>query len=273
MSFDWLREQPVSRLKARFLDAGEAAPAGLLAALEADGRRAARDLAGRIRARQTRDQAEQQRLRRLLTFETELWEQGVARIAGVDEAGVGPMAGPLVAGAVILPRDYALRDLDDSKKLDEATRDRLGARIRADAVAWAVGIAEVEEIERLNVYHAGLLAMRRAVDGLAETPDFILTDARALSDCAIAQRNIIRGDSLSASIAAASIVAKTTRDAMMCELDRRFPGYGFAVHKGYPTPAHFRALRELGASPVHRRGYRPVREVLGLAPPVQSESR
>ena len=261
-----LQQQSVGRLKARFLDAGGPLPKGLLDALDADSRRAARDLAAKIRARRQANRAEGQRLHRLLKFETELWEQGLERIAGVDEAGIGPMAGPVVAGAVVLPHDYKLHELDDSKKLSEATRERLAARIKADAVAWAVGIAEVEEIERLNVYHAGLLAMRRAVEGLAEKPGFILVDARTIPDCTIAQRRIVKGDSLSASIAAASIIAKTTRDAMMMEIDLRFPGYGFAAHKGYPTPEHFRTLRDLGASPVHRRSYRPVREVLGLEP-------
>jgi ribonuclease HII len=263
---DDLQQQSVAQLKARFLDAGTPLPAGLLDALEADPRTAARALAGRLRARQQRQRAEEQRLRRLLKFETELWAQGFQRIAGVDEAGVGPMAGPVVAGAVVLPRDYKLPNLDDSKKLDEATRDQLAARIKADAVAWAVAIADVEEIDRLNVYQAGLLAMRRAMDGLGQLPDFILVDARRIPDCSIPQRGIIRGDSLSASIAAASILAKTTRDAMMVEFDRQYPGYGLAEHKGYPTPAHFRALRERGVLPIHRRSYRPVREVLGLAP-------
>ncbi|MGH9840867.1 MAG: ribonuclease HII [Blastocatellia bacterium] len=264
-----LQQQPVSQLKARFLDAGESLPKGLLEALEADSRRAARELAAKIRARRQADRAEGQRLRQLLKFEIELWEQGIGHIAGVDEAGVGPMAGPVVAGAVVLPRACELPNLNDSKKLDEATRERLAAQIKAGAVAWAVGIAEVEEIDRLNIYRASLLAMRRAVEGLSATPDFVLpdfvlVDARTIPDCPAPQRGIVRGDALSASIAAASIIAKTTRDAMMMELDRQFPGYGFARHKGYPTPAHFKALRDLGASPVHRRSYRPVREVLGL---------
>ncbi len=275
--FEALQQQPVSQLKARFLDAGESLPKGLLEALEADSRRAARELAAKFRARRQTNRAEGQRLRRLLKFETELWAQGMERIAGVDEAGIGPMAGPVVAGAVVLPCAYKLRELpnlpnlNDSKKLDEVTRERLSALIKAVAVAWAVGIAEVEEIDRLNIYQAGLLAMHRAVDGLNATPnfvlpDFVLVDARTIPDCPVPQRGIVRGDALSASIAAASIIAKTTRDAMMVELDRRFPGYGFAAHKGYPTPEHFRALRDLGASPVHRRSYRPVREVLGLEP-------
>lgn len=264
-------QQSVITLKASFLDCGQVLPKGLLEALESDHRQGARDLAVRLRARQSENRAEGQRLRHLLKFETELWEQGFELIAGVDEAGVGPLAGPVVAGAAILPRDYKLRELDDSKKLDEAKRDQLAERIKADAVAWAIGIAEVEEIDRLNIYRAGLLAMRRAVEGLSYSPnfvlpDFVLVDARTIPELTVPQRGIVRGDSLSASIAAASILAKTTRDAMMLELDRKFPGYGLAGHKGYPTPEHFAALKKLGASPVHRRSFRPVREVLGLDP-------
>ncbi|HEX5084497.1 MAG TPA: ribonuclease HII, partial [Blastocatellia bacterium] len=157
-----------------------------------------------------------------------------------------------------------LRELDDSKKLDEATRDRLAEKIKTDAIAWAVGVAEVEEIEVLNIYHASLLAMRRAVERLTPAPDFILVDARRIPDCAAPQRGLIHGDALSASIAAASIIAKTTRDAMMIDLDAQYPGYGLAGHKGYPTPRHVEALRRLGPSPIHRRGFRPVREALNL---------
>jgi ribonuclease HII len=262
---EWIR-QPVSRLKARFLDAREPAPRGLLEALETDSRRGARDLAARLRERANANRAEGQRLRRLMKYESELWAQGFNLIAGVDEAGVAPLAGPVVAGAVVLSRGYRLREIDDSKKLDEPTRERLAQRIKTDAIAWAVGVADVEEIEILNIYHAGLLAMRRAVESLNHAPDFILVDARKIPDCVAPQRGIVRGDSLSASIAAASIIAKTTRDAMMVELDAQYPGYGLAEHKGYPTPRHFEALRRLGASPIHRRGYRPVREVLGLEP-------
>src|SRR5262249_26400022 len=209
------------RLKALFLDGREPAPRGLLEALESDPRRSARELAARLRARAHGNRVEGQRLRRLLKYESEIWAQGFNLIAGVDEAGVGPLAGRVVAGAVVLARDYKLRELDDSKRLDEPTRGRLAQRIKSEAVAWAVGVAEVEEIDVLNIYHAGLLAMRRAVENLKTAPDFILVDARTIPDCVAPQRGVVRGDSLSASIAAASIIAKTTRDAMMVELDAR----------------------------------------------------
>lgn len=263
---DELLQQSLFSLKASLLDQQTTLPKGLLEALDADSRRGARDLAAKLRQRQQENRAEGQRLRHLLKFEIELWEQGFARIAGVDEAGVGPLAGPVVAGAAILPQGYKLRELDDSKKLDEAKRDQLAERIKADAVAWAIGVAEVTEIDSLNIYHASLLAMRRAVESLNAKPDFVLVDARTIPQCLAPQRGIVRGDSLSASIAAASILAKTARDAMMAELDQKFPGYGLAGHKGYPTPEHVAALRRLGASPVHRRSFRPVREVLELEP-------
>ena len=259
-------QQSVTALKAAFLDNGEALPKGLLEGLETDQRQGARDLAIKLRARQSENRVEGQRLRHLLKFESELWDQGFELIAGVDEAGVGPLAGPVVAGTAILPRNYKLRELNDSKKLDETTRDQLAEKIKVDSLAWAIGIAEVEEIDQLNIYHAGLLAMRRAVEALSINPDFLLVDARKIPDVPMPQRVIVRGFSLTASIAAPSILAKTARDAMMLELDQQFPGYGLAGHKGYSTPEHFAALKKLGATPIHRRSFRPVREALGLDP-------
>jgi ribonuclease HII len=266
-----LLQLPLSVLKERFLDKESTLPRGLLAALESDERRGVRELAKKMRARRRKNLQEARRLKKILRFETELWREGFERIAGVDEAGMAPLAGPVVAGAVILPKNYRLKGLNDSKKiLDSAKREELAARIRLDALAWAVGYAEIDEIDELNIYHAGLLAMRRAVEALRVEPDFLLVDARKIPDCVCPQRGIIRGDLLSASIAAASIIAKTTRDALMKELDRQFPGYGLAAHKGYPTPEHCRALKELGALPIHRRSFSRVREVLGLDP-VQTE--
>jgi ribonuclease HII len=261
----------LSELRERYLDGGRRLPAGLLAALEADARAGARALAKQLRDRQRANRAEGQRLRNLLRFEEELWESGHVHVAGVDEAGMAPLAGPVVAAAVILPKGYRLKDLDDSKKiLDAARREALAADVKANAVAWAVGLAEVEEIDRLNIYHAGLLAMSRAVKGLSQRPDFVLVDARTVPECPAPQRGIIRGDALSLSIAAASVVAKTTRDALMAQLDAEHPGYGLASHKGYPTPQHFQALKALGASPIHRRSFGPVKEVLGLLPVQQA---
>ncbi len=257
----------IRELKERFLDGDEAVPDGLLEVLKRDSRQGARRLADAICRRRTRNRREGMRLRALLRFEVELWQQGCERIAGVDEAGMAPLAGPVVAAAVILPCNYRLPGLDDSKKiLDERRREALAHQIKRDSLSWSVGRAEVEEIDQLNIYRAGLLAMNRAVDGLSLQPDFVLVDARTIPHCPYPQRGIVHGDALSASIAAASIVAKTTRDAYMIELDCIYAGYGFASHKGYPTPAHVEQLRRLGVLPVHRRSFAPVRAALGLIP-------
>lgn len=262
---EWLA-LPVTQLKAHLLQPDAIIPHGLLDALAHDSRSGARALAAQLRKRRQANQIEGQRLRFLLKYEQELWQQGFQFIAGVDEAGVGPLAGPVVASAVILPEGYKLRELNDSKKLDEAQRNRLAEQIKQDALAWAVAQAEVSEIDRLNIYHAGLLAMRRAVESLAPMPDYILVDARTIPQITQPQRGIIKGDSLSASIAAASVLAKTSRDALMESFEREYPGYGFAAHKGYPTPEHCAALRQHGALPIHRRSFRPVREVLHTEP-------
>lgn len=270
-SLEALLEKPIPELKALFIDRARPVPRGLVEALETDQRQGAHHLAKRIRARWRSNRSEGQRLHSLLRFEIELWAEGYSFVAGVDEAGMAPLAGPVVAGAVILPRHYKLRGLNDSKKiLDPETREELARQIKQDAVCWSFGFAEVEEIDRINIYHAGLLAMQRAFQGLSCVPDFVLVDARRIPNCPTPQRGIIRGDALSASIAAASIIAKTTRDAHMLEMDRTYAGYGFASHKGYPTPEHCRALKELGALPIHRRSFARVREVLGLDP-VQTE--
>lgn len=270
-SLEELLAKSIPELRARFLDRNRPVPNGLLEALEVDSRQGAHQLAKRIRERRRGNRAEGQRLHSILRFEIELWNEGYNFVAGVDEAGMAPLAGPVVAGAVILPRHYKLRGLNDSKKiLDPEMRQELAQQIKQDAVCWSFGFAEVDEIDKINIYHAGLLAMQRAFQGLSCAPDFVLVDARRIPNCPAPQRGIIRGDALSASIAAASIIAKTTRDAYMLEMDGLYTGYGFASHKGYPTPEHCRALKELGALPIHRRSFARVRQVLGLDP-IQTE--
>jgi len=266
-TLEQILSKSIPELRERFVERSRPVPRGLVEALEADSRQGAHQLAKLIRERWRKNRAEGQRLHNLLKFEIDLWEQGFNLVAGVDEAGMAPLAGPVVAGAVILPKNYKLKKLNDSKQiLDCEVRDELAQQIKADALVWSVGIAEVEEIDTINIYHAGLLAMRRAVEGLMQQPDFILVDARRIPHCSTPQRGIIKGDTLSASIAAASIIAKTTRDAIMTEMDSVLPGYNFATHKGYPTPEHCRCLKELGATPIHRRSFARVREALGLDP-------
>jgi len=270
-SLEDLLNKSIPELSDIFVRRQRRVPKGLLEALDVDRRQGAHQLAKRIRERYRENRSEGQRLHFLLRFEIELWSQGYGMVAGVDEAGMAPLAGPVVAGAVVLPQNYKLRGLNDSKKiLDPEKRDELAQQIKQDAICWAAGIAEVEEIDKINIYHAGLLAMQRAVQGLSSSPDFILVDARKIPNCQTPQRGIIRGDALSASIAAASIIAKTTRDALMLQLDQVYSGYGFATHKGYPTPEHCRTLKALGALPIHRRSFARVREALGLDP-IQTE--
>src|SRR5688572_24164956 len=210
-SLEDLLSKSIPELSDLFVRRRRPVPKGLLEALDVDRRQGAHQLAKRIRERYRENRAEGQRLHFLLRFEIELWAQGYGFVAGVDEAGMAPLAGPVVAGAVILPQNYKLRGLNDSKKiLDPEKRDEFATQIKQDAVCWSVGVAEVEEIDKINIYHAGLLAMQRAVQGLSCQPDFVLVDARKIPNCQAPQRGIIRGDALSASIAAASKIGRAS---------------------------------------------------------------
>ena len=192
------------------------------------------------------------------TLERELRARGFRAVAGVDEVGRGALFGPVVAAAVILSPDRPVRGLNDSKLLDAERRQVLDARIRERAVAWAVAAVDSATIDLLNIYQASRLAMRTAVSRLNPAPDFVLIDAVPL-ELRIPQRPLIKGDARCHAIAAASIVAKVYRDALMCVWDEVFPGYGLASHKGYSTPEHWKALRELGPTPLHRLSFEPVR--------------
>jgi ribonuclease HII len=196
-------------------------------------------------------------LRCTMKYEKIAWAQGARMVAGVDEVGRGSLFGPVVAAAVILNPGDRIRGLRDSKLLVAERREVLSERIRERAIAWSVAAVDAETIDRINIYQASRLAMREAVVRLAEAPDHLLVDAMRL-DLELAQQAIIHGDALSASIAAASIVAKVERDRMMRELDTVYPQYGLASHKGYCTPQHLAALREHGACPLHRQSFAPV---------------
>lgn len=256
----------VGELRERYLDRGRPLPRRLYEALRADPRSGVAAILDAIESRQRSNRREGQRVARLCRFERELETQGFAHIAGVDEAGMSPLAGPVVAGAVVFPQGYRRNGIDDSKKLSAEQREELAVHIKREALAWAIGVVEPDEIDRINIYRAGLLAMRRAVEALSVSPDYLLIDARSLKELPVPQRGIVRGDSQSISIAAASIVAKTARDARMVELDQRFPGYGFARHKGYPVHEHVRAIAALGVCEQHRRSFAPVRAALGGEP-------
>ena len=189
------------------------------------------------------------------TLEKELREQGYAAVCGVDEAGRGPLCGPVVAAACILPPDYIPEGLNDSKKLTEKKREKLYDVIIQNALAYCIAEASVEEIDELNILEADLLAMRRAIDGLQIKADFALIDGNIARDFQIPAKAIVHGDAISPSIAAASILAKVTRDRKCLELDAQYPQYGIAKHKGYGTKAHMQALREHGPSPIHRKQF------------------
>jgi ribonuclease HII len=256
----------LAQIQVRYVREGRPLDKSVEDALRADTRAGARAILDAVERRRFENRSEGQRLRKLLRFETELWLAGTMRVAGVDEAGMSPLAGPVCAAAVIFAPGTRIPGVDDSKKLDPAARARLAVEIKETALAWSVGWAEVDEIDSLNIYWAGLLAMRRAVEGLASKPDHVLIDARKLKDLDIPQRAIVQGDCKSLTIAAASIIAKTSRDELMCKLDTEYPGYGLRFHKGYPVRDHLLALDELGAAPIHRRSFAAVRKVLGLPP-------
>jgi ribonuclease HII len=183
-------------------------------------------------------------------------------VAGVDEVGRGPLCGPVVTAAVILDPARPIEGLNDSKKLSEVRRERLFDEIRAKALAWCIGRAEVEEIDRLNILQATFLAMQRAVEGLTIQPRLALIDGNRCPKLQVPSAPVVGGDARVPAIAAASILAKVSRDREMAELDLIYTGYGMAGHKGYPTPAHLEALRRLGPTPIHRRSFAPVRALL-----------
>jgi len=184
-------------------------------------------------------------------------------VVGVDEAGRGPLAGPVVAAAVVLPRTYDLAGLGDSKIISPKRRRRLERLIKVQALSWSIGRAEVEEIDNLNILQATLLAMQRAVALLKVAPDLALVDGNQAPSLTCRVKTVVKGDATEPTIAAASILAKVYRDRVMCALDSRFPGYGFAEHKGYPTPRHLQALQQRGITRIHRRSFHPVRLAIG----------
>ena len=193
-----------------------------------------------------------------LRHERKLWRTGIETVAGVDEAGVGPMAGPVVAAAVVFPRETFIKGVHDSKQLLAEQREELHVKIRERALTFGIGVAEVEEIDRLNIYWATMRAIERALAGLKRAPEHVLIDGRKVPGLAIPQTHIVGGDRKSFCIAAASILAKVTRDRIMTAYDDQYPGYGFAQHKGYCTEDHFQLLEQLGPSPIHRRSFSPV---------------
>lgn len=194
-------------------------------------------------------------------YENKLFEQGLKLICGIDEAGRGPLAGPVFAGAVILDPKNPIPGLKDSKQLSAKAREELAKQIKTKAVCWAVAMVSEKEIDLINIYQASKKAMLLAIEKCEVKPDFLLVDAMPLKEIEIPSLSIIKGDQLSASIAAASIIAKTERDKYMERMDTIYPGYNFARHKGYPTLEHLEKLKELGPSKIHRFSFKPVRDL------------
>ena len=253
----------IEEIRQQCLDGQKPVSAQFLNKLSRDPRQGVRKLREILKRRYEQERAERLRLQNMLNFERVLWKSGIRAIAGVDEVGVGPLAGPVVAAAVVFPPNTELDGIDDSKQLEPEQRTKLAARIREHATAIGVGSAEVGEIDRLNIYHAGLLAMRRAIEALPLAPEHVLVDARVIPGVSIPQNSFNKGDGINFSIAAASIIAKTHRDRLMEDLEKEYPGYGFAQHKGYSTLEHQNAIRELGPCPIHRLSFQFIRELCG----------
>lgn len=257
------KQLSLQAIRERFLDDATPVSPHTLNALKRDARSGARQIYVALKKRYTREREERLRLDGMLNFERVLWKSGIRHIAGVDEVGVGPLAGPVVAAAVMFPPGTEVPGVDDSKRLDPAQRAALAEKIHACASAIGIGMADVAEIDQLNVYHAGLLAMRRAVEALPVAPQHVLVDARTIPGVPMPQNPFTKGDGINFSIAAASIIAKTHRDRLMVDMDSLYPEYGFARHKGYGTAVHQDAIRRYGPCPIHRMSYPFLRELSG----------
>jgi len=198
----------------------------------------------------------------LLNYEKELYKQGYKLIGGVDEAGRGPLVGPVVASCVILPMNYSCPGLNDSKQLSEKKREQLYDIIMRDAISVGIGVVDAKKIDEINILEASRLAMKLAIDNMDVKPEYVLSDAMKLTNIDIPYKDIIHGDALSLSIAAGSVIAKVTRDRMMYELDKKYPEYGFAKHKGYPTKLHMENLKKYGVLDIYRFTYKPVSDLI-----------
>jgi ribonuclease HII len=257
-----LTRRSIEQIRGQLLE-GNPISAHFLKQLGRDPRQGVRKMYEIARKQYEKQRSERLRLENMLNFERVLWRSGIHSVAGVDEVGMGPLAGPVVAAAVIFQPGTEILGIDDSKRLDPENRVKLESVIRQTAAAIGIGMADVGEIDRLNIYQAGILAMRRAIEALPLNPQHLLIDARTIPDVSIPQNAFHKGDGINFSIAAASIIAKTHRDRIMEELENSFPGYGFAHHKGYSTPEHQNAIRSLGPCPIHRMSYAFIRELCG----------
>lgn len=232
----------------------------LLAALQQDSRRSVQAMAQRLQRQMEKREVERRRIAAMWQFEQQAKTRGYQWIAGTDEVGRGPLAGPVVAAAVILPETAELPEIKDSKKLTEQQREQLNGLIKEQALAWAIAEVSEKEIDAINILEASRLAMQKAVEGLSkrQAADFVLLDGLPNPRIQLPSQAIIKGDNKSISVAAAAIIAKVYRDNLMKAYDAQYPGYGFAIHKGYPTAEHMQAIAELGPCPLHRMSFRPL---------------
>jgi ribonuclease HII len=253
----------IEEIRERYARADAAVTPQALNKLKRDPRHGVRQIYEALKKRYERDFAERTRLDAMLNFERVLWRAGVQHIAGVDEVGMGPLAGPVIAAAVVFKPHTELAGIDDSKRLDLDQRLDAERRIRAVAAGIGIGSAAVEDIDTVNIYHAGLLAMRRAIEALPMRPQHVLVDARSIPGVDAPQNCFNKGDGIDFSIAAASIIAKTHRDRLMDELATQYPAYGFERHKGYSTPEHQAAIRAHGPCAIHRKSFTFIRELCG----------
>jgi ribonuclease HII len=258
-----LNNLSIEQIREQILQGNQPITPQFLNKLRRDPREGVRKVCELLKKRYAKERSDRLRVLNMLNFERVLWKSGIQSVAGVDEAGTGPLAGPVVAAAVVFPPGTEIRGIDDSKRLVFEQRVEMEAVIRRTATAIGVGLAEVGEIDRFNIYRAALLAMRRAVEALPTKPEHLLIDARVIPDISIPQNSFNKGDGINFSIAAASIIAKTYRDRLMGELEKEYPGYGFAQHKGYGTAEHQEAIRQLGPCPAHRMSFPFIRELCG----------
>ncbi|MGH7827254.1 MAG: ribonuclease HII [Candidatus Binatia bacterium] len=258
-----LRNLSIDEIRREVFKGSQPVTAHVLQQLGRDPRQGVQKIYEFAKKQYDKQRTERLRVQNMLNFERVLWKSGIHSIAGVDEAGVGPLAGPVVAAAVIFSPGTEIAGIDDSKRLDPEQRAKMEAAIRVGAAAIGIGVADVGEIDRLNIYHAALLAMQRAVEALPLKPEHLLIDARTIPGVTVPQNCFYKGDGINFSIAAASIIAKTYRDRLMEELENAYPGYGFAQHKGYSTPEHQAAIRGFGPCPVHRMSFPFIRELCG----------
>ncbi len=257
-----LQQMKTKEVEALLNQADKADAVQLLELMLLDSRKAVQNLAVKYQRQLEKQEKERQRMAAMWQFEHEAKAKGYRWIAGTDEVGRGPLAGPVVAAAVILPEDADLPEIKDSKKLSEKQREQLDKLIKEQAVAWAIAEVDWKTIDDINILEASRLAMQKSVQMLAQPADFVLVDGLPNPQITLPSEAIVKGDNRSISIAAAAIIAKVYRDNLMNEYDKQYPGYGFGANKGYPTAEHMQAVAELGPCPIHRMSFRPLSDLM-----------